>query len=396
MLKLTIGLSTFICACLLSLSMPVPGFCQSAYEQLQDAAGHPPGAVPDPGEPVCVGDDCPQPNHESISAPANPTLAALLARNFRHERILVKNIQMADLTIEKCDARIASATAILAKARQTGNSAAEQVALQALNKVQTIKINSQQQKHRDEQRLLRVTQDQKNLTRALREGSAPADTRGVVSRSSGDVSLLRTNSGVKAKSLTNSAVPTLVYLSPGDEVRTGPDSQAEFQMLSGRGAVTMGENSHFRVEKDGTDTEVVRTEEGKFHFAVEKASAFEADLEQNLAALRDNLAQNASDSAQAYEQWIKGLRAKLQKKLQVRCQTAVLAVRGTEFLVTAGKDGRSELTVIEGSVEVSEPLSQKNVMVSTGQVIAISAEGTLTEVRPIDTAKLQRWWEEQR
>lgn len=376
--------------------MPLAGYCQSAYEQLKDSAGQQQGNVPDPREPVCVGSNCPNAKKESISSKTvNPAIAGMLAKKRSLERILTENIQKYDQLIQKCDERIASSTSIIYKAQKAGNIEAEAVALQALNKTQKAKKSYLEQKHKDEQQLRQVKEAVKKLSGSLMNGSVPADMRGVVSKFSGEVSLLRANSGPKATSLTKSPVPNVGYIAPGDEIQTGNSSKVELQILSGRGAMTMGENSKLKVEEDNGDAEVVRTLEGKFHFLVDKAEKFQADMETVMAALKETLVQVSDDSKDTYERLIKAMRAKAQKKFQTRTRAnVVMTVRGTEFVVNEKQDGSCEIVVIDGKVDVTEPDGKKSVMVETGQAVLIASDGKLSGVRQLDTAAISRWWEE--
>jgi ferric-dicitrate binding protein FerR (iron transport regulator) len=382
----------FVIGCLLCLSMPLAGYCQSAYEQLQDAAGQQQGNIPDPGKPVCVGSDCPNAKIESISPKiVNPAVAGMLAKKRRMERILIENIQKYDPWIQKCDETIASSTSIIFKAQKAGNINAEAIARQALDKAQKAKKSYLEQKQKYERQLRQVKKTVEDISGSLMNGFVPADMRGVVSKSSGEVSLLRANSGPKATSLTSFNVG---FLAPGDEFQTGNGGKAEVQILSGRGAITMGGNSKLKVEEDNGDAEVVRTLEGKFHFVVDKAEKFQADLETDMAALKDILAQISVDSKYTYERLITEIKAKVQKKLEVKNRGGFTSsIRSTEFVVNEKQDGSCELVVIDGKVEVTEPDGKKSVMVETGHAVLISSEGKLSGVRQLDTTAIIKWWE---
>ena len=358
--------------CLLSLSMPLAGYCESAYEQLQETAGHQYGNVSD----------------KTI----NPALASMLAKQRSQERFWTEKIQKIDQEIQKCDKDIALANTIITKAQNIGKIEAEAVARQNLIKAKKLKQSRLEKKRIAEQQLHQAKETGKNLSGSLMDGSAPSDVRSVVSLSSGEVSLLRANSGPKATSLTTHNIE---YLAPGDEIQTGNGSRAELQILSGRGAMTMGENSRLKVEEDNGDAEVVRTLEGKFHFVVDNAEKFLAALEKDLAGLKDTLAQTLDDSADTYERFIKSLKAKVQKKLESRTRgRGTASIRGTEFVVNENQDGSCEFVVIEGKVDVTEPNGEKSVMVETGHAVSISSDGKLSGIRQLDTAAILRWWEE--
>lgn len=390
----------FVIGCLFILSMPTVGYCETAYEQLEEAAGHRVGNAPDPGEPerfkYDMGNgnpkkDAPYANNKARSPQTiNPAIAGMLAKQRDRERYWTAQLQKTDQEIQKCNKDIALANTIISKARMTGRIEAESIARQNLIKAERLKQRQLEKKRIAEQQLRQATESVKKLSGTLMNESTPANVRGVVSQSSGSVSLLRPNSGPKAVSLTGSEVG---YLEPGDEIQTGKDSRAELQILSGRGAMSMGGNSKFKVEEDHGDAEVVKTLEGNFHFVVDKVEKMETAMEKNLVAIKDNLVQTVVDSEAEFERFLKGMKAKMEKRFEVKNRSSTaLAVRGTEFTVYEKQDGSCELVVIDGKVVATEPNQGKSIMVETGQSLSISSDGKLAEVRAIDPATLTPWW----
>jgi len=53
-----------------------------------------------------------------------------------------------------------------------------------------------------------------------------------------------------------------------------------------------------------------------------------------------------------YETFIKGLKARIQSKFEVRTSSGAASVRGTQFLVYEDEKRGTELIVLEGSVEM--------------------------------------------
>jgi hypothetical protein len=71
---------------------------------------------------------------------------------------------------------------------------------------------------------------------------------------------------------------------------------------------------------------------------------------------------------------------------------AVLAVRGTEFLVETDKSGTT-ITVLEGLLAVADLNGEKTVEVAGGQSTYIKHGGLPDDPKPFDSAKIDRWWE---
>jgi hypothetical protein len=71
---------------------------------------------------------------------------------------------------------------------------------------------------------------------------------------------------------------------------------------------------------------------------------------------------------------------------------AVLAVRGTEFLVETDKSGTT-VTVLEGLLGVADLNGKKTVEVAGGQSTYIKHGGLPDDPKLFDSAKIDRWWE---
>lgn len=76
----------------------------------------------------------------------------------------------------------------------------------------------------------------------------------------------------------------------------------------------------------------------------------------------------------------------------IRSGDAVIAVRGTEFLVEVGDNG-TQVKVIEGTVEVSNTQGKGTVQVTTGQEMKTAKGGLPTKPRVFDPKALENWWE---
>lgn len=76
----------------------------------------------------------------------------------------------------------------------------------------------------------------------------------------------------------------------------------------------------------------------------------------------------------------------------IRSGEAVVAVRGTEFLVEVGDNG-TQVKVIEGTVEVSNTQGKGTVQVATGQEVKTAKGGLPTKPKTFDPKTLENWWE---
>ena len=293
--------------------------------------------------------------------------------------------------VDKCDAGIVRAREIVSKAKKAGNGPAERVAGESIIKSEKAKKSYLEQALRANLKLARIKGNKQRLSNDLLSWGRE-NVRGAVSWAKGEVTLKSSvHNGEKPISANQAE-----QLHPGDEVSTGRGGKAELQILGGRGSVTMAENSRFKIEDDGPGSEVVRTLEGTFHFMVEKKAAFEADLVQELAPLLDKAGQAMEKTDQSYMGFLGKLKKRMEKKLEVKMRSGgTCSVRGTEFLVTEHPDGSSDITVIEGSVAMTDPTAKKEVLVAAGQKISVSPTGIPLSVQAVDAASLPRWWEGQ-
>ncbi len=77
---------------------------------------------------------------------------------------------------------------------------------------------------------------------------------------------------------------------------------------------------------------------------------------------------------------------------KVKTRDAVLGITGTEFLVDTDKAGTT-VTVIEGSLLVTDLNAKKSVQVEGGQSTYIKHGGLPSDPKPYDSSKIDRWWE---
>jgi ferric-dicitrate binding protein FerR (iron transport regulator) len=146
-------------------------------------------------------------------------------------------------------------------------------------------------------------------------------------------------------------------LRPGDEISVGPDSYLELQFQDGTG-INLGSRSTFLYEE---------TEHHPIYELI-------------FGRLR-SFHPTAPDAVLGSKE-----------KPRYKTLTAIVAVRGTEFVLETEKD-TALLTVFEGSVEVELGTGGKKIAVEKGQQLNLPKAGPAQQPVSFDPAKVKRWWE---
>lgn len=292
-------------------------------------------------------------------------------------------------SIIKCDKTITTAANIINTARQDGNTEAERVANDAL-----IKSTNARQKNIT---LLSSANFQKKqyesiLTSLKNQANLPSSNTNKKSTTllgySGSITINKNNGKEIKLDETNSSL-----LEIGDIISTSGNSKIELQFLEGRGNFVLGENSKIKFNKDDS-TDVIDLLEGKVKMNIKKAEAFYDDLEKKYEVLM----QSGHPIDKGLELLYKNIRMKtkklLAKKFEVRTPSAVTSIRGTEF-ITTNYDNRTEIIVIEGTVELKSNVDQKTVLIMTGQKGVVNNDGSHSEPQVIDLEKLENWWNDE-
>lgn len=81
------------------------------------------------------------------------------------------------------------------------------------------------------------------------------------------------------------------------------------------------------------------------------------------------------------------------RRYRIRTPTAVLGVRGTEFIVESDGAGASAVVVLEGEISFAAIDSEESTVIRAGEFSAVRADGTLTAATKIDVSRLQNWWQ---
>ncbi len=94
------------------------------------------------------------------------------------------------------------------------------------------------------------------------------------------------------------------------------------------------------------------------------------------------------------------IKLSVQKRFEIRTPSFAMAIRGTEFTVSADEDGTTTVMVLDGSVEVQDRTSGSGILLQPRDMITLpKTPGGLTEqemlarVKVVQTESIDRWWE---
>lgn len=266
------------------------------------------------------------------------------------------DIQRHKAGIRKADNIISRSENIMSLARQKGNAEAERVAGNALIKARDAKQKNKELRQQAELRKKRAETAIANVRNVLAKmSSVKSEIKSVVTNHSGLVYIIKHNETIRL------GEGQAGYLEPGDTVRTLGNSSVEmqFHFLGGRGTLKLGEYSRFKVEENGT----INMLKGKIHLEVERWEKFSEELAGKMGMF------------------------------SVLTPTAIVATRGTEFMVFEREGIGTEIIVLEGIVDVKAIKGDKTFAVDAGYRIRVTKDGVVSGPEKIDLKKIQRWWE---
>jgi hypothetical protein len=294
-----------------------------------------------------------------------------------------QNLQRYQKSIDRCDKNILSSTEILDAARKAGDAESEKNVADAIRKSQKTKQKyvDLTAKTKDKQSQSRETIE--NLKRKAQKAGLSAS--GAVLHYTGTVTLTKANGQKVELSELNGTL-----LENGDIITTGDKSSVELQCLDGRGHMVIGEKSKMTYSAEDS-IDVVNMLDGKAKFSVEKAEAFYNHLVKNYNELKKYV--TSPDSM--YELQLNKLKARIQKKFDSRMRGAgTCSIRGTEYTIEFSGD-TSRVTVLEGCIELKSLIDGKSVMINSNQMGAVTDDGKLLDVQPIDPKTVKEWWKDE-
>lgn len=280
--------------------------------------------------------------------------------------------------IRKADETIAKANSLIARAQNTGNKAAEEIALRALQK-------AQENKRQNELKKLQIDKNIAYVQNRMAEHSGiDAKIGGMVTNHSGRVRVVSGKPPYEAVAMDGERPG---YFEEGDTIETYGNSRAEVQFLDGRGSMTIGEYSRVKMEQKDPLSEALVLSKGKIHAMVDKAEAFEGWLEKQAQMAADDPNKLLMHDLGAIRAWIK----KKSKKFEVRTGGGTASVRGTTFTMSADEAGGTMIELIEGELAVTNVKTSGETILKGGEKMTISAEGTV-HIEPLKLPS-HPWWQ---
>lgn len=317
-----------------------------------------------------------QASAQEASGNSNTVLLTAILKLEHNLNNVNDKIKLYENSIVRCNNTITTSTSIINSARESGNKEAEKVANDALqksidNKKKNIDLlnSARLQKKKYETNLSKLKEEIQSESKNKKQNSA------VLIKYSGDISITKSN-GNKFK-LDEESFP---LLEPGDEITTSENSKVELQFLEGRGEMVLGEKSSLKLNENDS-TVVLDFKTGKVQLNVSSVEEFSKYLEE----------QKEFSLNKEIEKYFDRIRAKWQKKFEVRRGSGTGGLRGTEFITNA-YDKATEFIVIEGCVELRSDIGQKTILINAGQKGVIDNEGKLSEPQDIDLTTLENWW----
>jgi hypothetical protein len=279
--------------------------------------------------------------------------------------------------IRKADEMMAKANSLIARAQNTGNKAAEEVALQALQK-------AQENKRQNELKKLQIDTNIAYVQNRMAEHSGiDAKIGGMVTSHSGRVRVISGKSPYEAVAMDGEHPG---YFQEGDTIETYDNSRAQIQFLDGRGSMTIGEESRVKMEKKDSLSETISLAKGRIHTAVDKAEAFKEWAEKQAAMAADDPNKMLAHDFGAIRAWIKSK----SKKFEVRTGGGTASVRGTTFAMSADEAGATTIELIEGDLAVTNVKTSGVTLLKGGEKMTLSPEGA-THVEPL-SLPAKPWW----
>lgn len=187
------------------------------------------------------------------------------------------------------------------------------------------------------------------------------------------------------------------FLSPGHIIKTS-EGTAELQSLGGRATTQLDRDSELAVMDEAGEAQSFELVRGRLHGVVDKVDSFLSRLKQGFEDYRedlgtikdyfsdDELNAEVNKRLDLWFRWAKGdiIRADSIKVI------AVVAVRGTEYLIQRYPDQSAEVWVLDGEVELTFPGKSEPIMIKAGYRCSFNEDGPSAPA-PFDT--VERWWE---
>lgn len=187
------------------------------------------------------------------------------------------------------------------------------------------------------------------------------------------------------------------FLSPGHIIKTS-EGKAELQSLGGRATTQLDRDSELAVMDETGEAQNFELVRGRLHGVVDKVDSFLSCLKQGFEDYRedlgtikdyfsdDELNAEVNKRLNIWFRWAKGdiIRA---ESIKV---TAVLGIRGTEYLIQRHPENSVEVWVLDGEVELTFPGNAESIIVKAGYKCSFNENGPSA---PVLYDTVEKWWE---
>lgn len=316
---------------------------------------------------------------------ANFLLGVIFKLETMHDAA-VQEIGQLENEIRKADATIAKAEKIIQLARDRGNSEAEATAQGLLATTREIRSKNIDSKTTLEGKLRQIDLALATVRNKL-AGSLGRSERieSMVSNFTGRVSVQK-----KGERPYDIDPGRPVFLEKGDVVTTYGKSSVEMQFLEGRGTLKLGEYSRVEMAEDtGADIQAINLVQGAVNIGVEKLDIYDKALGKKIEAYEADLKTVKDEVKQKIVNVYRAKLEKIRKKFEVRTPSFAMSIRATRFIVRLDGAERSEVIMLEGSVEVKPVNAAKRFVVEAGYKTVFSADGIFSGPEKIDPSKFE-------
>lgn len=187
------------------------------------------------------------------------------------------------------------------------------------------------------------------------------------------------------------------FLLPGDVIKTS-EGMAELQALGGRATTRLDRNSELSLMDETGEAQRFELVRGRLHGVVDKVDSFLSRLKQGFEDYREDLGTIkeyfTDDELKAavnrrIDIWLRWKKGDIIAADSIKV-TAVLGIRGTEYLIQHSPDNGAEVWVLDGEVELTFPGKSESLIIRAGYRCSFNEDGPSAPA-PFDT--VERWWE---
>lgn len=187
------------------------------------------------------------------------------------------------------------------------------------------------------------------------------------------------------------------FLSPGHVIKTS-EGTVELQSLGGRATTQLDRDSELAVMDENGEAQNFELVRGRLHGVVDKVDSFLSRLKQGFEDYREDLGtikdyfsddELNAEVKKRLDIWFRWAKGDIIRAESIKV-TAVVAVRGTEYLIQRNPDNSVEVWVLDGEVELAFPGKSEPLIVRTGYRCSFNENGPSA---PVAFEKVERWWE---